>query len=253
MNLKNVSVLVTGGASGLGEQTARELAKLGALVTVIDINEAAVHKVATEIAGLGIAADVSSEESIVNCLDQIIAAHGIPRVCINCAGIIVANRLVGKQGPMPLSDFQRCIQVNLIGTFNVMRLVAEKMQQLAVINSHNERGVIINTSSIAALEGQIGQVAYSASKGGVAAMTLPVARELAKFGIRVVAVAPGLLETPMLSNLPDAAKSALENSTVFPKRLGKPKEFADFIIHIIENPLLNGSLLRLDGAVRLSA
>jgi NAD(P)-dependent dehydrogenase (short-subunit alcohol dehydrogenase family) len=253
MEITGLPIIVTGGGSGMGAETAKTLANLGAKVAVLDINQSAVGTVANEIDGIGLQCDVTSEESVKTALKLIIEKIGAPRVCVNCAGIIVGSRLVSRQGPMSLEDFRRCIDVNLIGTFNVMRLVSEIMMPLEPLNEDGERGVMINTSSIAAFEGQIGQVAYSASKGGVAAMTLPVARELAKFGIRVVAVAPGLIETPMLTNMPPDAQKSLVETTVFPKRLGKPSEFANFIAHIIQNLLLNGEIVRLDGAVRLTA
>lgn len=242
MELKGSSVIITGGSSGMGAATAEYLVAQGANVAILDLKKSSNF--------FSVQCDVTSERSVLDALEKVEKKIGVPRVCVNCAGILIADRIAGRDGPMSLDSFKKCIEVNLVGTFNVMRLVATRMQTISPINE--ERGIIINTASIAAFEGQIGQVAYSASKGGVAAMTLPVARELAKFGIRVVAVAPGLIETPMMTELPEKAQTALNASTVFPPRLGKPLEYAKFIEQIITNPLLNGAILRLDGAVRLS-
>lgn len=251
MDIKNLPAIVTGGASGMGRVTAQRLAELGAKVAVLDVNEAAVNKAAAEINGLGIVADVTDEISIQTALNKTIKKFGVPRIVVNCAGILDGSRMCGKQGPMPLADFKQVINVNLVGTFNVMRLTADKMLTAEPVNADGERGVIINTASIAAFEGQIGQVSYSASKGGVSSMTLPAARELAKFGIRVVAIAPGLIDTPMLEGVSAKLHDALLATTQFPKRLGLPIEFANFVVHIVNNPLFNGATLRIDGAVRL--
>jgi NAD(P)-dependent dehydrogenase (short-subunit alcohol dehydrogenase family) len=245
MNLENQIVVITGGASGIGNACANYLTKSGAKVVVWDM----------KVDGLEFDAffcDVSSDESVADALKNTIDKVGVPRVCINCAGIAPAKRMVGKNGAMPLSDFKKVIDVNLIGTFNVMRLVAEAMFGLTSLDDENERGVIINTASIAAYEGQIGQLAYSASKGGVVAMTLPAARELAQHGVRVNTIAPGLFATPMLQSMPEEVQDSLVSSSIFPKRLGQPIEYAALVKHIIENKFINGEVIRLDGAVRLA-
>lgn len=251
MKLKNQIAIITGGSSGMGAATARYLAKRGAKVAVWDLKNT--EEIAKEINCIGINCDVTDEKSVQAALQQTITKLGIPRICINCAGIVHGARLVGKEGPMPLADFQKVININLIGTFNVMRLVAEAMSKADAVNKEGERGVIINTASVAAFEGQIGQAAYSASKGGIVAMTLPAARELAAFGIRVMTIAPGLIDTPMFDKLPPAAKESLSVNVPFPKRLGKPAEFAKLVTQIVRNAYLNGSVIRLDAAVRLQA
>jgi len=248
----NIAV-VTGGGSGMGAETAQHLAKAGARVAVLDRDLASATKVAQEIDGLAITCDVASDSSATMAVQEIINKWSAPRICVNCAGIISAQTMVKKDGAsMPLEDFSRVIHVNLIGTFNMMRLIAAEMSKLAPIGDSQERGVIINTASIAAFEGQIGQMAYSASKGGVAAMTLPAARELARFGIRVLAIAPGLIATPMLHGLPDNIRESLASEIPFPKRFGEPAEFAKLVLHIIDNAMLNGTVIRLDGALRLA-
>ncbi len=244
MDLNHQPVLITGGASGMGQACARLFNQSGAKVIIWDRNT---HETAFPM----VACDVSSESSVKKALEQTIEQVGIPRVCINCAGILNARRMVSKEGAMPLDDFKRVIDVNLLGTFNVMRLVSEAMITLAPLTDSAERGVIINTASIAAYEGQIGQLAYSASKGGVVAMTLPAARELAQHGIRVNTIAPGLIATPMLTNMPDEVQANLIANAIYPKRLGQPEEFAALAKHIIENQLINGEVIRLDGAIRL--
>ena len=251
MDIKDLSIAITGAASGMGQATARYLAKLGAKITLLDLNTESIEKLADEIKGMALYCDVTNEENVRLAIDEIKGKFGSLRVCINCAGVIVAKRLVGKKGAMPLDDFNKAININLVGSFNMMRLCAEMMQQQELLNDE-ERGLIINTASIAAFEGQVGQVAYSASKGGVVAMTLPAARELADSGIRVVAIAPGLIETPMLTSLPDAAQQQLLDSTIFPKRLGKAEEYSKLVAHVIDNRLINGEVIRLDGGVRLS-
>jgi NAD(P)-dependent dehydrogenase (short-subunit alcohol dehydrogenase family) len=243
MEIKDVVAVVTGGASGLGQACVEMLSAKGARVICWDRQTSAQHSMPHYTC------DVSSEDSVKQALEKTIENHGVPRILIQCAGIISATRLVGKAGPMSLNDFKKVIDVNLVGTFNVMRLIAESMTSLPAVNA--ERGIIINTASIAAFEGQIGQVAYSASKGGVVAMTLPVARELGKQGIRVNTIAPGLMETPMLAGLSDEVQSRLKETFVFPERLGRPNEFAALACHIVENSLLNGEVIRLDGAIRL--
>ncbi len=253
MDIKNLSVIVTGGGSGMGAQTAIKLAECGAKVAVLDINKKAVDDMANKISGIGIVCDVTSEDSVTDALKKVTEKHGAPRICINCAGIIAASRIAGRDGPMSLDQFRKVIDVNLIGTFNVMRLVADYMVKQEPLNDDGERGVIINTASIAAFEGQIGQAAYSASKGGVVSMTLPAAREFAKSGIRVMAIAPGLVATPMINSVSEKVLQNLNDSTEFPNRLGEPKEYAELVLHIISNAMLNGSVIRLDGAVRLKA
>ena len=247
MKLKETSAIVVGGGSGLGAATAEYLSEMGAQVHIID-------RAQTEHSPKNVPffeGDVTDTNSLQKAIKAIVEKSGSPRICVNTAGIVRGARIIGKEGPMDLETFQQVININLVGTFNVMRLVSEYMTKDSPIGEAEERGVIINTTSIAAYEGQIGQAAYSASKGGVASMTLPLARELAKFGVRVLAIAPGLMETPMLAGLPEKAKAQLTASTVFPKRLGKPEEFARLVGHIVENPLFNGEVIRLDGAVRL--
>jgi NAD(P)-dependent dehydrogenase (short-subunit alcohol dehydrogenase family) len=252
MKIHNQIALITGGASGMGAATAKFLAKRGAKVALLDANLQAAQEVAQSIKGLAVACDVVSAESAEAAIEQVKQNMGIPRICINCAGIAPAKRIVGRQGPMPLADFAQVINVNLIGTFNMMRLAAAAMMQLEPLTEEsNERGVIINTASIAAYEGQVGQTAYSASKGGVVALTLPAARELAQFSIRVMTIAPGLIETPLLLNMSDEVREGLIKHVPYPKRFGFPQEFAELALHIIENPMLNGSVIRLDAALRM--
>lgn len=251
MNVDNSIAIVTGGGSGLGEATARHLSSLGAKVVVLDVNKESVERVAGEIDGLGLVCDVTSEESVMNALKTTKEKFGVPRICVSFAGILGGGKVVGRKGPMELSDFKRVIDVNLVGTFNVMRLVLAGMVDLQPDPKTLERGVIINTSSICAYEGQIGQAAYSASKGGVAGMTLPVAREMAEHGIRVIALAPGTFETPMIAAASDKVRQGMLAGTVFPARFGEPSEMAAFVAHIISNPMLNGDVLRIDGAMRM--
>jgi NAD(P)-dependent dehydrogenase (short-subunit alcohol dehydrogenase family) len=250
MKLSGVAAIVTGGGSGLGRATAEALAANRAKVTVFDLNPAAAEEAAKAIGGLAVAGDVADEASAGAALAKAAAAHGAARVLVNCAGIGVAKRVVGREGPQPLADFEKVIRVNLIGTFNMIRLAAAEMGKLEPIEG--ERGVIVSTASIAAYDGQIGQAAYSASKGGVVAMTLPIARELAQFGVRVNAIAPGVFMTPMMSGLPQLAQDSLGGSVPFPARLGQPAEYAALAIHIIENGYLNGETIRIDGALRMA-
>lgn len=246
MNFDNQIALITGGASGMGKACAEYLHQHGMKVVVWDKQEDKEQKV-----DLFISCDVTSDDSVEKAMKQTVEQIGVPRVCINCAGIATAKRIVGKEGAMPLAAFKQVIDVNLIGTFNVMRVAAHAMTSLELESKSQERGVIINTASIAAFEGQIGQAAYSASKGGVVAMTLPAARELAQFAIRVNTIAPGLIATPMLLNMPQEVQDSLAASVTFPKRLGKPEEFAALVGHIIENGMINGEVIRLDGALRM--
>jgi NAD(P)-dependent dehydrogenase (short-subunit alcohol dehydrogenase family) len=250
MDPKGVAAIVTGGASGLGRATARALAKAGAKVAVLDRDKAAAETVAREIGGHGFACDVADAQSAEAAVAAARQAHGPARINVNCAGVWSAARTVGREGPMELEAFDRIVRVNLIGTFNVLRLAAADMAE-AEPTTGGERGVIVNTSSIAAFEGQVGQAAYAASKGGIASLTLPVARDLAKSGVRVVAIAPGLFATPMMYGLPADVQKALGDSVPFPSRLGDPDEFARLVLHIVENPMLNGVNIRLDGALRL--
>lgn len=253
MQVAQNTAIISGGASGMGAATARLLAEKGARVAILDRNIKLAEQVATEINGLAVAVDVTNETSVADAVNRLSQELGTPRICVNCAGIISAGRIVGKEGPMPLASFQEVINVNLIGTFNVLRVAAGVMSRLQPLEKSGECGVIINTASVAAFEGQIGQAAYSASKGGIVALTLPAARELAKFGIRVMAIAPGLIDTPMLKALPDKVRDSLAAGIPFPKRFGQPEEFAQLALHIIENPMLNGSVIRLDGALRMPA
>ncbi|MCX7296725.1 MAG: SDR family NAD(P)-dependent oxidoreductase [Hyphomicrobiales bacterium] len=251
MELKGQAAIVTGGASGLGAATARALAAAGAKVTVFDINEAGAASVARDIGGVGIGCDVASADGAKAGIEKAKAAHGAARILVNCAGVGPAKRIVGRDGPQPLEDFERVIRINLIGTFNMMRLVAADMQTVEPF-ADGERGVIVSTASIAAFEGQIGQAAYASSKGGVAALTIPAARELAQFGIRVLAIAPGIFATPMLTALPQETQDSLGASVPFPKRLGRPSEYAALVLHCIHNGYLNGEVIRLDGALRMA-
>ena len=251
MNVKGHSAVVTGGGSGMGAETARRLSAAGAKVAVLDRDEDAAGTVAGEIGGLGLACDVSDAAGVEDAIARAQETHGPARICVNCAGIATAQRIVGRDGPPPLDGFRKVIEVNLVGTFNVMRVCAADMAGLDPVNDSGERGVMIATASVAAWEGQIGQAAYAASKGGLVGMTLPVARDLASLGIRVMTIAPGLMETPMLAGLPPDVRERLAASVPFPRRLGQPGEFAELVEHIIVNPMLNGSVIRLDGAVRL--
>jgi NAD(P)-dependent dehydrogenase (short-subunit alcohol dehydrogenase family) len=251
MKLKDQAAIVTGGASGLGAATARRLAKDGAKVALCDINAKLAETVAAEIGGIAVACDVADPASAEAAIAAAAKAHGPARVLINCAGIGVAKRVVGREGPMALGDFDRVIRVNLIGSFNMLRLAAVGMSKLEPL-ADGERGVVVSTASVAAFDGQIGQAAYSASKGGIVAMTLPIARELAQFGIRVLAIAPGLFLTPLLAGLPQEAQDSLSASIPFPRRLGDPSEFASLVMQMIDNPYLNGEVVRLDASLRMA-
>jgi len=251
MEVKGQAAIVTGGASGLGAACARTLAAAGAKVTILDMNEKAAADMAGELKGLAVLCDVADSASAEAAVKKAAAAHGPARILINCAGVGTAKRIVGRDGAMPLADYERVIRVNLVGTFNMLRLVGAAMQALPAL-ADGERGVIVNTASVAAFEGQIGQAAYASSKGGVAALTLPAAREFAQFGIRVMTIAPGIFSTPMLKALPQEAQDSLGASVPYPKRLGEPREFAALAMHCIHNAYLNGEVIRLDGALRMA-
>lgn len=252
MEIKDCVAMVTGGASGLGAATVRKIVSGGGSATILDVSEEKGQALARELGGrvIFVRTDITDETGVQAAIAKTEESFGIPRVLVNCAGIGGSKKVVGKDGPYDLARFNRIIQVNLIGTFNMIRLVATSMVNGAP-NKGGERGVIINTASVAAFEGQIGQAAYSASKGGIVGMTLPIARELARYGIRVMTIAPGLFDTPLLGGLPDKVKQALEATVPFPSRLGTTEEYALLAESIIQNPMLNGSTIRLDGAIRM--
>jgi len=249
MEIRDQVFIVTGGASGLGAGTARALAEAGGKVVIADLNEAAGTALAQELGGRFVRCDVTSEADGQAVVDAALSL-GTLRGLVNCAGIATASRTVGKTGPHPLDQFSRVININLIGTFNMIRLAATTMAGNTP-NAGGERGVIINTASVAAFDGQIGQAAYAASKGGVVAMTLAIARDLSRDGIRVMTIAPGIFETPMLLGMPPEVQDALGKMVPFPPRLGKPAEYAQLARAIVENPMLNGETIRLDGAIRM--
>jgi len=252
MNIAEVIAVVTGGASGLGEACVRNLVKEGAKVSILDLAEETGKKLAEEL-GSGVIffkTDVTDEKSVEAAIDKTAETFGGIHVAINCAGVLMPAKVLGKQGPMDMAYFNRVVHINLMGTMNVIRLAAKKIVGNTP-REDGERGVIINTASVAAFEGQIGQAAYSASKAGIVGMTLPIAREFADYGIRVVSIAPGLFETPMLAGLPEKARESLNKIIPFPKRLGKPVEFAKLVEHIIENTMINGETIRIDGALRM--
>jgi NAD(P)-dependent dehydrogenase (short-subunit alcohol dehydrogenase family) len=252
MNIQGHAALVTGGGSGLGEATARELARLGAKVAVLDLNLDNAQRVAKDIGGLAVQCNVSDEASMQAAIEQAAAAHGPARILMQIAGIGSAKRVVGRDGhAAPLADFARVINVNLIGTYNAARLFAAACAKLDPMED-GERGVMVFTASVAAFDGQVGQQAYSASKAGVVGMTLPMARDLAQHGIRVCTIAPGLFATPLLKELPEPVQASLAQSIPFPQRLGKPEEFAQLAAHIVSNGHLNGEVIRLDGALRMA-
>jgi NAD(P)-dependent dehydrogenase (short-subunit alcohol dehydrogenase family) len=254
VRLDNQTVLVTGGASGLGGAAAEMIIAAGGRVVIADVNEAAGDDTAARLgpAARFVRADVTRESDVQQAINTAIEDFGPLTGLVNAAGIGPAARVVGRDGPMPLDQFARVIQINLIGTFNVIRLAAAAMQNNQPQQS-GERGVIVNTASVAAYDGQIGQAAYSASKGGIVSMTLPVARELARVGIRVMTIAPGIFDTPMLAAMPDAVRQSLGQQVPFPSRLGRPAEYAALVRHIFENEMLNGEVIRLDGAIRMAA
>ncbi|HEY2556066.1 MAG TPA: 3-hydroxyacyl-CoA dehydrogenase [Diaminobutyricibacter sp.] len=250
MQIEGCSALVTGGASGLGNATARALTAAGASVVILDLPSSEGEKAAVALGPTArfVAADVTDEQQVQDAVDE---ASGLAplRIVVNCAGIATPGKVLGRDGVLALGQFERVVRVNLIGTFNVIRLAAAAMVKTEVVGE--ERGVIVNTASVAAFDGQIGQPAYSASKGGVAAMTLPIARELARDLVRVMTIAPGIFETPMMAGLPQAAQDSLAAQVPHPSRLGKPAEYAALVRHIVENPMLNGEVIRLDGAIRM--
>jgi NAD(P)-dependent dehydrogenase (short-subunit alcohol dehydrogenase family) len=250
VQIDGLAAIVTGGGSGLGAATARALAAKGARVAILDLNAATGQEVASEIGGVFAPCDVADPASATAAIAAGHGAHGPAAILVNCAGIGSAARVVGRDGPMPIEAFERVIRVNLIGTFNMIRLVAAEMSVTEPL-AGGARGVIVSTASVAAFEGQIGQAAYAASKGGIAALTLPVARELARFGIRVLTIAPGLFKTPLLAELPQETQDALGASIPYPARLGDPPEFAQLVVAMVENDYLNGEIIRLDGALRM--
>ena len=251
MEIKGEAAIVTGGGSGIGADVARHMARAGAKVAVFDLNLEAAETVAKEIGGLALECDIASAASAEAAVAAATKAHGAARILVNVAGILIPGRILGKEGPLPLEKFSKVIEVNLIGTFNMMRLAAAEMAKLPAL-ADGERGVIVSTSSVAAYEGQIGQAAYAASKAGIVGLTLPAARDLARSGIRVNAIAPGLIATPMMLTLPPDIQTALGESVPFPQRLGHAHEVSRLVLHIIENGLINGEVIRLDGALRLA-
>ncbi|OIQ96550.1 3-alpha-(or 20-beta)-hydroxysteroid dehydrogenase [mine drainage metagenome] len=251
MQIKGSVFIVTGGASGLGAGTARMLAAGGAKLVIADLNKSSGAALAAELGAHFHETDVANEASAQAAVDLALSAYGAVNGLVNCAGIAIGEKVLGKEGPHALASFARVININLIGSFNMIRLAAEAMSKGAS-NAAGERGVIVNTASVAAYDGQIGQAAYSASKGGIVGMTLPIARELARFGIRVMTIAPGIFETPMLLGMPQEVQEALGKMVPFPQRLGKPAEYAALVRQIVENEMLNGEVIRLDGAIRMA-
>jgi NAD(P)-dependent dehydrogenase (short-subunit alcohol dehydrogenase family) len=251
MDVKGLAAIVTGGASGLGAATAKALMAAGAKVAVVDLNKAALDKFAAETGALALECDVASAESAAKAIEAAKAKNGAARILINCAGVGTPGKAVSKDGPLALDKFVRVVQINLIGTFNMIRLCAADMQKLDPLAT-GERGAIVNTASVAAFDGQVGQPAYAASKAGVHGMTLPLAREFAQFGIRVNTIAPGIFLTPMLMTLPPEAQRSLGAQVPFPSRLGEPAEFADLVMSILRNAMLNAETIRLDGAIRMA-
>jgi len=251
MDVKGHAALVTGGGSGLGAATAAALAAAGAKVALLDVNLEAAEAHAAKIGGIAIKCDVSDSDSAVAAVNAAREKHGIARVLINCAGIGTPKKILGREGPQPLADFDRVIRINLIGSFNLLRLFAADLQNAEAL-ADGERGVCISTASVAAYEGQIGQAAYAASKGGIVGLTLPAARELAQFGIRVLAIAPGIFLTPMLLGLSEEVQRSLAASVPFPKLLGKPEQYASLAMEMVRNSYLNGEVVRIDGSLRMA-
>ena len=254
MDIKDSVAVVTGGASGLGEACVRELSARGARVSILDFARDRGEKVASEIGegALFCLTDITREEDVQAAVDRTVEKFGGIHIAVNCAGVGVPAKVLGKEGPMSMDHFNKVVQINLIGTMNVVRLAAEKMVRNPG-NEEGEKGVMINVASVAAFDGQIGQAAYSASKAAVAGMTLPIAREFAEYGLRIMTIAPGIFRTPMLESLPENVQEALGKMVPFPRRLGEPSEFAALVRHIVENPMLNGEVIRLDGALRMAA
>lgn len=251
MIIEDSVAIITGGASGMGASTALKLANKGAKVAILDSDQDRVSETVSRVGGIGVVCDVSDEQSLSDAIATVYEQLGLPRICVNCAGVSSAGRIVGREGPMALSEFKRVLDVNLVGTFNVMRLVGEMMYQLEPVED-NARGIFINTASVAAFDGQLGQAAYSASKGAVVAMTLPAAREFAQLGVRVMTIAPGPVATAMVESMRDDVQAELQEQMQFPKRFAEPEEFASLVIHIIRNNSLNGETIRMDCGARLS-
>jgi NAD(P)-dependent dehydrogenase (short-subunit alcohol dehydrogenase family) len=251
MKVDNHAVVISGGASGMGAETGRRLAAQGAKVALFDLNVEAAEAIAKEIGGIAVQCDVTDAASAEAAFAKAREAHGPARIAINCAGVATPGRIVGRDGPLDLAAFKKVVDINLVGTFNILRLAAYDMSKLDPLDT-TERGVIINTASVAGFEGQIGQAAYGSSKGGVIALGLPAARELARFGIRVMTIAPGLIATPMLVTMPQEVQDSLAATVPFPNRFGEAAEYADLALHIIGNVMLNGEVIRLDGAIRLA-
>ena len=251
MRIEGNAALITGAASGMGESTARLLASQGAKISLLDVNEAKISELAADIDAFAIACDVTSSESMEQSVALAAEKNGVARILVNCAGIAPARRIVGRDGAMPLEEFKHVIDVNLVGTFNAMRVMASALRNEAPLDDVGERGVIVNVASVSAFEGQVGQAAYSSSKGAIVALTIQAAREFASAGIRVMTIAPGLIATPMLFGMPEGVQQSLASQVPFPKRLGNPDEFAQLVKHILENQLLNGEVIRLDGAIRM--
>jgi NAD(P)-dependent dehydrogenase (short-subunit alcohol dehydrogenase family) len=252
MQIENTVFIVTGGASGLGAASAELLVNAGAKVMLVDMNAEAVAAQAQRLGAQSVVADISNEAAAEAAVQATLKAFGSLNGLVNCAGIVRGEKILGKNGPHALSSFAQVINVNLIGSFNMLRLAAAAIAE-SEANADGERGVIINTASVAAFDGQIGQAAYSASKGAIASLTLPAARELARFGIRVMTIAPGIFETPMMAGMTPEVRESLAAGVPFPPRLGKPAEYAALVRHIIENSMLNGEVIRLDGALRMAA
>lgn len=254
MEVKGSVAVITGGASGLGEATVRNFVEGGGQVSILDVQEEKGQRLAAELGDdvIFCMTDVTDEQSVQNAIDKTMVAFGGIHIAVNCAGVGDAAKVLGKEGPMPMELFNKVVQINLVGTMMVTRLAAEKMVANPP-NDDGEKGVVINTASAAAFDGQIGQPAYSASKAAVVGMTLPIAREFAEYGLRIVTIAPGLFETPLLAALPEKVRVSLGKMVPFPNRLGKPSEFAMLARQIVENPMLNGETIRLDGALRMAA
>jgi len=252
MHIQDKVFMVSGAASGLGAATARMLARAGARLMLVDLNAEALKAQASELEAGYAVADITQADAAKAAVDMAMSSFGELHGLVNCAGVVAGEKILGKQGAHGLDSFSRIININLIGTFNLLRLAAEAIAK-STANAEGERGVIINTASVAAFDGQVGQAAYAASKGAVASLTLPAARELARYGIRVMTIAPGIFETPMMAGMSDEVRAALSADVPFPPRLGKPEEYAALVRHIIENSMLNGEVIRLDGALRMAA